>query len=342
MLQQRQLALKRQKDLLARRSQPQLLGSGGVVATQHALQQKKTDWGAKFLMDTSIFDLPPAAPAQDPAKTVAAAAGGNVPAGGAAPTAAVGAVAAPGDGAVQPTTGPASALRRPGTGDSTMTTELLAVDPPVATTAAAAAGGTGFRITACGLPASQATGGAPAAAPAGARGSRPHLARPQEEDSPSRRGTDGASAAAGWDLSVQTDDILGPATGQERKHKGRGGLWKPWKSKERHAQVSADEPTQVSSFGDGVEDLQAGIGRSAVDSRAMTPWAAVDASLDGSMDDVLVPLPGVLEEGAAITEESQRKQAMRRPMPQSASPLPGLISDCELDLLGEVPELEVD
>jgi len=322
MLQQRQLALKRQKDLLARRSQPQLLGAGSVMATQNALQQKKTDWGTKFLMDSSIFDLPPAAPTPDPAKAASAAAEDDAAA-AAAPDPAVAEAAQQPAAAAAATT---SALRRPGTADST-STELLTVEPPPANVArpAGAVGG-------------PAAAGGPHAASAAAACDDDEASpvRPRCDESPVRRHFDGASsgAGAGWDLSMQADSFAaaaGAGDAQDKKGKARS-FWKPWKgNKDRHAQVSSDEPTQVSDFGfggDGIEDIQASRGRIPVDSRAVTPWAAVDASLDNSVDELLVTLPGVMEE-----EVVDRKQAMKKPKPQACSPLPGVIDDDDIEVL---------
>lgn len=296
MLQQRQLALKRQRDVIARRSQGSLLGAGAVMAQQNQLHQKKAAGWAKFLVDPTLFEPPPAASPPLAASPVPEEGGGD------------GTAAAADD--VAPAAAP---MPRPSTGDSTDTLlcDNITSAPACAASSSAEAGD---------REGSPVSGGQAGSSPASC------MRRP------------GPSKEQGWDLQVGAPEVAEVVALDGEKDKGRGrSFWKPWKATNaRHAAISADEPTVVSTFGEGVEELA---GKRPVDSRVVTPFAMGEGPLDGIED--ISPLPGVLEE-SIDSDRPQFVAQAQRPRKQETQPTRTLYSEDDLVGLGTVPTMELE
>lgn len=99
----------------------------------------------------------------------------------------------------------------------------------------------------------------------------------------------------GWDLDVQTDDLLAVAPSANEKSRG-SKLWRPWKkaaAPPKTVAISAEEPTCVSSFGDRDPLEESFDNRSVFGvnplSRAATPWPASETQLDGLDDSEGLP-----------------------------------------------------
>lgn len=194
--------------------------------------------------------------------------------------------------------------QRPRTGDSTATLALdTAALPPVRT------------------PAAERT--APQATPTSSESSRPQscLRRPSP-----------AAEGHGWDLQVPTGCTSGVEEARGMK------FWKkPWKPLGRSTHVSVPDENAVASFSEGVEDVNAR-GRTAsragspLDSRAVTPWAAV--ATQGGVEEIIT-LPGVMEE-----EPMSSRRSLRRPTREPAASRAQDFADD--DLVGAIPTFELD